>query len=195
MKKLALDIAIVPPEEIMTKCIKLSEELLQHNKSIQLNMSNKVPHITLAMGVVNEDSIEAIINKLKPLVPLNFNFSTTGLYKRQIPQGQVIGVKVSVNNKLMEIHKKCMDIMKPYLLDDYDINVLADSDKADPVTLKWIKGFSLNSAYKAFSPHITLSILNTINWSPLLPAFNSSKLSIFQLGEYCTCQKEIHTFN
>ena len=52
MPKIAIDVVLLPPEEIMDKAIEINRQLA--DDPIKLNKENCLPHVSLCMGVVEE---------------------------------------------------------------------------------------------------------------------------------------------
>ena len=58
MAKIAVDIVLLPAEQIMDRAIEINRELLrQCPDKISLNKNNCLPHISLAMGCIDDRDI------------------------------------------------------------------------------------------------------------------------------------------
>lgn len=58
MTKIAIDIVLLPPEEIMNKAIEINQQLA--DDGIKLNKKDCLPHISLCMGVISEEDLPEI---------------------------------------------------------------------------------------------------------------------------------------
>ena len=67
MTKIAIDIALLLPKEINKICIDINQKEDSESYS-DLSKKDNHPHITLAMGVIDEEDIEKVNNKLKEIV-------------------------------------------------------------------------------------------------------------------------------
>ncbi len=65
MAKIAIDVVLLPSEEMMNKAIEINKELLKNNEDkIILDKEKCLPHISLCMGCIEEDKIPEIKNIL-----------------------------------------------------------------------------------------------------------------------------------
>jgi 2'-5' RNA ligase len=70
MSKIAISIALLPPDDIMDMAISINKNY--PDDPIQLNKENCLPHISLCLGVVEENhlpGIEKIIAEIKKNTP------------------------------------------------------------------------------------------------------------------------------
>ena len=85
-QKLAVDVVLLPSEEIVDKAIELNKELIKKfDKKIILNKENCLPHISLAMGCINENdlpAIEKILEEIAKQFPL-LNLTLVNAYSEQ----------------------------------------------------------------------------------------------------------------
>ena len=66
MAKLAVDVVLLPSEEMADKAIAANKELLkQYADKIVLDKENCLPHISLAMGCIDEKDIAEIKRTLR----------------------------------------------------------------------------------------------------------------------------------
>ena len=65
MAKIAIDVVLLPPENIMDNAIEINKQFA--DDPIKLNKENCLPHISLCIGVLEEENfpkIEEIINEI-----------------------------------------------------------------------------------------------------------------------------------
>ncbi len=191
MEKIAVDIVLLPSEEVMEKAIAANKELLkQYPDKIILNKENCLPHISLAMGAIDQtqisdagDILSSIAEKYSPetLKLIGFSTSTNSV-------GEKVTVAIIEKTKFLQtLHEEIMKKLAQYL--SYDITThLLLSEKADESTLLWIKNFPVNSSFKKYYPHITLGYGQLENF-PFPDDCKVSKLAICHLGNHCTCNK------
>jgi len=75
MAKIAVDVVLLPSERIVDKAIEANRELLkQCPDKIILDKENCLPHVSLAMGCIEETDSPGIKNILPPLnlIPTKF---------------------------------------------------------------------------------------------------------------------------
>jgi len=193
MSKIAVDVVLLPSEEVMDITIAANEELLkQYPDKIILNKENCLPHISLAMGCISQSHISdageiltSIAEKYSPETLKIIGFSTST---------NSIGEKVTVaiiekTGALQSLHEEVMEKLAQYF--DYDIteNMLL-SEKVDESTLLWIKNFPEKSSFKKYYPHITLGY-GLLEKFPFSGNCEVSTLAMCHLGNHCTCRKVI----
>ncbi|HUV63905.1 MAG TPA: hypothetical protein VMW24_08405, partial [Sedimentisphaerales bacterium] len=68
MARIAADIVLLPSEEMMDKAIEANQELLkQCSDNIRLNKKDCLPHISLAMGCIEEIDVVNIEKALRKI--------------------------------------------------------------------------------------------------------------------------------
>jgi len=191
MEKIAVDIVLLPSEEVMEKAIAANKELLkQYPDKIILNKENCLPHISLAMGAIDQIQISdagkilsSIAEKYSPETLKFIGFSTL-----TNSVGEKVTVAIIEKAKFLQsLHEEIMKKLAKYLSYDITENMLL-SEKADESTLLWIKKFPENSSFKKYYPHITLGYGQLENL-PFPDDCKVSKLAICHLGNHCTCKK------
>ena len=192
MAKIAVDVVLLPSEQMMDRAIEANRELLkQCPDAIILDKENCLPHISLAMGCIDEMDIAGIENSLRSVAASHY---PGPLYC----EGFQIGInakneKVSVlllkkTKRLQSLHEAVMQKLAPY----FSYEVTAEMVFAPPVasegTLLWIKQYPEKSSFEKFSPHITLGY-GQIECISFPPEFTAPRLALCHLGNHCTCRK------
>jgi len=183
MAKIAIDVVLLPPENIMDKAIEINKQFA--DDPIELNKENCLPHISLCMGVVEEENltkIESIINEISK------QFSKLFLTIDKISAAYVC-FEFKNNEILQKLHEEIMTKLSPYLSYDATTDICFSPPPVVEKTLTWINNYR-NISFKSFYPHITLGISKLEN-RELNIDFVASKLAVYHLGNYCTCRKVI----
>ena len=191
MSKLAVDIVLLPSAEVMDKAITVNMELLkQYPDKIILNKENCLPHISLAMGCIDQIHISdagKILSSIAEKYP-NETLKFIGFSTSTNSTGEQVTVAIIEKTRVLQsLHEEVMANLAQYLSYDIAENMLL-SEKADESTLLWIKNFPENSSFKRYYPHITLGYGQLENYS--FPSnCEVSKLAMCHLGNHCTCRK------
>jgi 2'-5' RNA ligase len=191
MEKIAVDVVLLPSEELMDKAIAANKELLkQYPDKIILNKENCLPHISLAMGCIDQihisDAVEIISSIAEKYSPEILKF--TGFSTSTNSVGEKVAVAIIEKAKLLQsLHEEVMIKLAQYLSYDITENMLL-SEKVDESALLWIKNFPENSSFKKYYPHITLGYGKLENFS-FPNTFTVSRLALCHLGNHCTCRK------
>jgi 2'-5' RNA ligase len=132
MAKIAIDIVLLPSEVMTNQAIEANKELLkQYADRIILDKEKCLPHISLAMGCIDEKHITDIEEILKSIAEKNnpgrlrvvgINTGTNSLGEK------VSSFEVEKTEKLLLLHEQVMRRMKPY----FSYNVTAEMVLSPP---------------------------------------------------------------
>jgi hypothetical protein len=195
MAKLAIDIVLLPSEEMMNNAVDLNKKLLKINEpKIVLHKESCLPHISLCMGCIDEDNIPEIKHRLHEIssdfTPLRLQ--AINLEAEIIPTGKKVSVlQISKKDDLQKLHETTMKKMWDLLSYDVEISMLFNPPEVEDVTLYWIREYAKKyDDPLSFDPHITIGFGET-NASSLPIDFRASEIAMCHLGNYCTCRKVI----
>jgi 2'-5' RNA ligase len=192
MGKIAVDVVLLPSEQIMDRVIEANRELLRQSPDkIVLNKANRLPHVSLAMGCVEETDVAAIGRILRDLAKSHSPGELT-----------IAGIQIGTNasnektsllllkktDRLQGLHEAVMRQLASYFSYDVSTEMVLSPPEAEPSTLLWIKNYPQKSSFERFSPHITLGYGQTVN-VPFPSEFFASKLALCHLGNHCTCRR------
>ncbi|MHC4423619.1 MAG: hypothetical protein ACYSWR_02975 [Planctomycetota bacterium] len=192
MGRKAVDIVLLPDGAMTDKAIEVNRELVnKFGEKIVLNKENCLPHISLAMGCIDEANIASVGQVLEIIAE-----------KTSLPELSIIGILTSTNSagekvsvleveKTMELqllHEKVMEKLAAYLSYDITRDMIYDSGEVGESTLLWIKNYRKKSSFGNFLPHITIGYGETEDLSfPI--KFTASELALCHLGNHCTCRE------
>lgn len=196
MTKIAISIVLLLSKEMVSKIIEINKELLKTNKNkIILGKIVNQPHISLCMGGVNKNEIPQIIESINKIANnfTQFNFEGKLNVQTISTSEKISWLEIINKDKIQIIHEAVMKAIWKYLNYDIENYMLVNRQEIEKKTISWIKDYS--NLYKnplLFRPHITVGVGNTIKDNRIF-IFSSSKIAIFQLGNYCTCKKLIYS--
>ena len=192
MGRKAVDVVLLPDDAMTDKAIEANKELVEKfGEKIVLNKQDCLPHISLAMGCLDEKDIDAIERVLKAIAE-----------KTSLPELSVIGILTSTNSagekvsvlevektkELQSLHEEVMGQLGPYLSHEVTRDMLYSSGEIRESTLLWIKNYRDKSSFANFFPHITIGY-GRIENGPFPIRFGASQLALCHLGNHCTCRK------
>jgi len=192
MARIAVDVVLLPSDEMTDYAIEVNRGLLKtSDKKIILNYENCLPHISLAMGCINEKDIPDIEQILQDIAK-RYSFSelrVVGIRAETIPTGKkVLGFNVEKTKELQLLHEEVMKGLAPYFTYDVTTAMLFSPPEVEETTLFWIKSYPEKSSFENFSPHITIGFGETDKVEVPIK-FAASKLALCHLGNHCTCRK------
>lgn len=190
MSRTAVDIVLLPEQAMTDLAIAANAELVKKYRSeIVLNRRDCLPHISLAMGCIDNRGVARVGEMLRPtatIVPKQLK--VVGIGKSTNFSGEVVSVfQVKRSEQLQKLHEEICDTVRPFFNWDV-IEDMITGGHASASTLGWIENYFVKSAYSNFSPHITVGY-GDLPDRPLPCDFAVSRLAICHLGNHCTCTK------
>lgn len=192
MSKIAIDVVLLPDKSMSQQAIEVSKmQSEKFNDKILLNENNCLPHISLAMGAIEEnqlDNFEEVLQKIASRFH-KFNLVADSYNSETIPSGDIVS-EFTVKNvsQLQSLHEMATLEFKPFLTYNISVDMVFSPPAVEETTTFWIKNYLKQSSFENFKPHITLGfgVLNNVN----VPIhFTASKLAICHLGNCCTCRR------
>ena len=200
MAKKAVDVVLLPDEEMTDKAIQANVEIVtKFGSEIVLNKDNCLPHVSLAMGCIDERNIASIkrlletiakeskelIGGLKPTLPLK----VTGIRTSTNKKGEKVSVfEIEKTKDLQLLHEEVMKKVGSYFSFDVSSDMIYGDEEVAETTLLWIKNYPEKVSYENFFPHITIGY-GEIENIPFPIKFKASRLALCHLGNHCTCRK------
>jgi len=191
MAKIAVDVVLLPSEAMMDRAIEANRELLkQSGGEIVLDKENCLPHISLAMGCIDEkdiDDIGRILHRIAGKCSLE-QLKVTGVHIGTNSVGEkVSALKIERTEALQTLHEEVSEKLEPYF--SYDVSAdMVYGPKASESALLWVRNYRERASFENFFPHITIGYGEIGDFSIPMD-FNASKLALCHLGNHCTCRK------
>jgi len=192
MSKIAVDVVLLPSDEMTENVIQANAELVEKfGSKIVLNKENCLPHISLAMGCIDQRDI-APIGRLLELVaresPLG-ELTVTGIRTSTNARGEKVSVfEVEKTKQIQALHEDIIKKVTPYFSRDVTSQMIYGDEEAAETTLQWIKNYRKKAGFENFFPHITIGF-GQIESEAFPITFTASKLALCHLGNHCTCRK------
>jgi 2'-5' RNA ligase len=201
MGKKAVDVVLLPDEAMTEEAIQANAELVKKfGKKIALNKKNSfdftqdgcLPHISLAMGCVDEEDI-ALVERILRSITKECSLSELTVLGVQISKNaageKVSAFEVEKTEELQLLHEMVSERLAPYLSSDVTSDMVCAEGEVEESTLLWIKNYREKSSFGKFFPHITIGYGELSNFLSFPIKFAASKLALSQLGNHCTCRK------
>lgn len=191
--KIAIDIVLLPSEEMMDKAIEVNKDLLKENPpKIVLNKKTCLPHISLMMAIIEEKDLPEIRKKLQEVTDNfeSFDLITNSTSIGELPNGETTPAFIIEKTvKLQELHEKVMNGLKSFCSKKSAAEMFFNPSEVDELTVNWVSNYPKKSSYEKFNPHITLGFGRIKNPMSCPINFKANRLAVCQLGSYCTCRK------
>jgi mannose-6-phosphate isomerase-like protein (cupin superfamily)/2'-5' RNA ligase len=188
MGRLAIDVVLLPDEAMTDRAIAINRQL---GPEMVLSREDRLPHISLAMGCIDETKVETIRQRLESLAQETTlrQLRVVGIISPVHSRGETTSLlEVERTPQLQELHEEVMKEMRPFLGCAATEAMIADEVVA-PSTLDWIRTYAEKSSHEHFRPHITLGY-GQVPPGPSLPiSFAVTRLALCHLGNHCTCRR------
>ncbi|MHC4508048.1 MAG: hypothetical protein ACYTAO_03690 [Planctomycetota bacterium] len=192
MAKIAVDVVLLPSEEMMDKAIEANRGLLkQCADKITLHKADCLPHISLAMGCIEEMDIVNIGRILRTVAKncLPGPLTVVGVSIEANAAGEKVSVfALKRTDRLQSLHEAVMRELTPYFSYHVSADMVLSPPAAGESTLRWIEDYPEKSSFENFSPHITIGYGQITGW-PTPIEFHAAQLVLCHLGNHCTCRK------
>lgn len=192
MSRKAVDVVLLPDEAMMDKAIEVNTKLVEEfGKKIVLNKKNCLPHISLAMGCIDQrdiSAIEKVLNEVAEKCDIGV-LRVIGIRTSTNSRGERVSVfEVEKTKELQKLHEMVLEKVTPYFGSDVTREMIYAGEEVAETTLEWIKSYREKASYARFFPHITIGY-GDVQEQEFPVEFTASKLALCHLGNHCTCRK------
>ena len=196
---LAINIAIPLPAAVTDEVIRLNGQLDEQPNPVPLAAHEAIAHLTLAMGVIDDEALQPLIDRLTHDLryETNFTIHLKGIYQRTLGDGRVVcGIDTVQHSQLQKLHETVMDAFVDAGFQVSHMGALYDYKNADPFTLRLIQFFKDECTYDTYFPHITLGVGSMLGEARLaVNSFEVNRVEIFHMGSLCTARKALQAFS
>jgi len=192
--RMATDVVLLPDQTMTRWVIRINRELVRrYDSEIVLSETTCLPHISLAMGCIDERDIDSIRERLqrlageRPVTQLN----ATGICIAANSRGEHTSLlEIERTDDLQALHEVVMREVEPFFSHGVTQAMIADDTVAES-TLEWIRDYAQKAAFERFSPHITLGYGRAKTDATFPIPFTASQLALCRMGNHGTCRKVI----
>lgn len=192
MPKIAIDIVLLPDRAMTDHAVALSSKLSKKfNDKILLNKETCLPHISLAMGVIESGDMPEVIKIIQDIGSRFhiFNLTAKSFKGEKIPSGDIVSqFVVEISAELQSLHEVVINSLSSFLSYDVSTDMLFSPPPVEEISLFWIKNYAAKSSFRNFNPHITIGFGELAGVKTPVE-FTASRIAVCHLGNYCTCRK------
>ena len=192
MGKIAADIVLLPDESMTEAAISANVELVSRfGSEIVLDRERCLPHISLAMGCIEESDVAEIggvLVKITSLKRCGFLRAVGRFLGTNAAGEKVSSIEIERSEELQSLHEEIIKAMEPYFRYEVSREMIWGGGRVAESTLKWISDYTKNSSFEKFFPHITIGY-GDAKGSSFPMEFSVSSLALCHLGNHCTCRE------
>lgn len=184
MNKIAIDVVILPPPDIADLAIELNRKLVDTTLGkIMLGKNECYPHISLAMGFMDINKLQAVKSTLSKI---SKRFDPLFLVSKKFYNRRGASVlAIEKTPEIQKLHETTMEQLTPYVKYKGSGNAFNKIWKDD---LSYIYNFKDLFSFERYDPHITLGFgkLKNVKFSL---KFAGDEFALCHLGPHYTCTK------
>jgi len=192
MSRKAVDVVLLPDEAMRDRAIEVNAKLVKNSgEKIVLNKQNCLPHISLAMGCIDERDIGAVGEVLEIIAERYApgELTVSGIRTSVNSRGEKVSVfEVEKTKEIQSLHEKVMEKVSPYFSRDVTEDMIYGDEEVAETTLQWIRDYGGKASFARFYPHITIGY-GEAEGQGFPIKFTASELALCHLGNHCTCRE------
>ena len=163
MAKLAIDIVLLPPEEVMDKAIDINRKLV--DDPTKLDKKTCLPHASLCIGVINTEDLQKLKDAVSEIAANSKELALTITLNEAREC-----FEFEKSEALQELHEQVIQKASPHLTYDATLDMCYSPPPVVEKTLHWINNYKSKYSGANFWPHITLAA-NTLPPQPVTPPY------------------------
>lgn len=191
-KKLAVDMAILPPIDVMEALIAINQQAASQGAAWgPLAKDDFLPHISLAMGGVEHenlgavrDMVERVTKRFSP-IPVELNELS---YVEETEGSRFYAIRAKKTPDLQQLHESLMNGLRQYFSYDCTKETLFSKLGEEVTKPDYINKFATLYSFKAFDPHITIRTRRAMGQEVLPLKFTATKVAACHVGKMATCR-------
>ena len=191
VKLVALDVAILPPPDVMAQAIALSAALpSEGSQGLRLD-GEHLPHVTLAQLFVRQEELELAFSHVDAVAadqpPLRTVITGGG------QSGHTLWMSIERTRELLDLHDRLMEELRGVERQEGGPHAFFEENGRVRDVL-WVAGYRLKSSSSAYTPHITLGHGDR---APVIApfAFDETTIAACHLGRFCTCRRVLRSWS
>lgn len=195
---IAVDIALIPSDEVIDLCLDINKAAWMKDKGrFRMSRQDRIPHVSLAMGFIEDEDIDELKNQLSVMDHTPFNVDVLSLDHIERDGLRKAWLSVEVTDELRALHAKMFGLMRPYLVKSGSADGLFEGERTgiNPTSLNILNNYD-RYAFENYKAHITLCCYDADSYaSPKLPvSFMADRIALCHLGDGCTCRRVLEEY-
>lgn len=197
---LAIDIALIPSQNIFDVAIAYNKKIVTEGGTdlVVLDAKEWIPHISLFLAGIEEQYLLLLIQEIGMIVSQYPPFQFVARSLRAYPVDTDVGYEILVDKtpELLALHAECMQKLVQYCRYDVKVEDFYNAPVVREKSITRVNNFPQNQWVWLYRPHITLWVwaADVFQDEAVNVPFASSTIQLYQLWNYCTCQKLLHSW-
>ena len=198
MPLVALDIAVLPPDQVARRAIEMSARLPRDESQGLLLGADYLPHITLVQLFVDAGELEPLMTAIdyvvrdRPPLHLHVNGGRSG--------ASSVWMGIDPAPALVDVHERLLEATRPFERSGGDATAFFGGDPSTELDsgardrdVRWVSEYRAVSSGRACQPHITLGHASR---PPVIDPFDftADRIAACHLGRFCSCRRVLRTW-
>ena len=201
---LAIDVVLLPDAKMLAAAKEANAKLRSNYPKGYSLGEEQAAHISLLHCYVNEkdlEKVEAAVTKVAERErPLDQELMATGYGSGMWDGLAITFIDQEKSPQLMRFGNEIVEAVKPFIVKTGSKEAFHKSRELPTIEDKivtYVEKFTTNSAGKNYNPHVTVGVaredfVKQLKAEPFEKfPFKASKVAIYQLGSFGTCQKKL----
>lgn len=193
MSRIAVDTVLLPDEVMTDRVIIANRKLVERfGRKIVLDKQKCLPHISLAMGCIDERdivAIEKVLGEIAARMSLG-QLNISSIFTSTSSTGEKVSVfVVGKTASLQKLHETVMNKLGRFFSYNVTEKMLYGDEDIAETTLDWIRNYPEKASFENFRPHITIGYGELTIEERFPIAFRALQLALCHLGNHCTCRR------
>lgn len=199
-KPIAIDVLLIPSEEVYNQALQLNSSIHHENPTGLKLDENHIPHITLLQCYIQEEDLPKVCKALEGIYKTieKDTLVAESLYYSKDTQESFAMIRIEKSKPLIELHKKTITLLKPYMVANGSENAFIPNPDGRPIrksTIDYVPNFVHNYSFENYDPHISIGMakttfLDSLSRTYFQPLkFRATSVCIYQLGDFGTAQR------
>lgn len=191
MMLVAVDVAILPPPDVMATAIEYNAALSAHSEPGSLRLDDEhLPHITLTQHFIRADELDRAFLHVNAVLadqpPVRVAITGGGRSNR------TLWMSVERTLELVELHERLMKALGKVERPRGGPHAFFEEGRVRDVM--WVARFRLKASGSRFAPHITIGHGAEV---PVIEpmSFDATTIAACHLGRFCTCCKVLRAWD
>lgn len=178
MPQHAVDIVLLPSQEIEELCLRVNKK----ETEVELGSTDRIPHLSLMMGVLDTDDTDKLVALLERLTKDLGSVPVTSIGIR----GNCLSF--AQTEELQTLHEQIVKGTENILTHVVSDNMFQEEKRTEiPESVKrWPEKFPTSYSFESYNPHITLWGKDKTVEFP--KEFTMPRIAICRLGNHNTCR-------
>lgn len=185
----AINIALMPSLESRTLLMDCSHQLDLAGGQGLLRSDHAEPHITLWMGLVNDEDLKEVLSWIRSFDLKIILHENQLVHTAKADKTELIHLTFEDSDLIGYLHRSIRERMELMKASQQASTEMFSGDVISESSIHYSSAFHENHSLSNFQPHVTIGYGKIPEI--VLGDLTFDKVSVYQMGNHCTCAKNL----